>query len=105
MQNVFVLSDPSKVRFDFVRSLTSFTLLIHVFHIFYPQNGNGIIDGKKFKNGKSDNGVPKEVGTEKEKPQSKPAVIETVVPMAWGGGRSFADVLKKEEMPDQRALS
>jgi hypothetical protein len=62
-------------------------------------------DGKKFKNGKVDAGVPKEVGTEKEKPQSKATLIEAVVPMAWGGGRSFADVLKKEDMPEQRTSS
>ena len=45
------------------------------------------------------------VGTEKEKPADKRSVIETVVPLAWGGGRSFADVLKKEKTADQRTAS
>ncbi len=67
-----------------------------------------VSDGKKHRNGRKDTGVPKEVGTDEQKLQDKPSVIETVtqvMPMAWGGGRSFADVLKKEEPTAQHSSS
>ena len=74
--------------------------------LLYPQIENVVSDGKKHRNGRKDTGVPKEVGTHEQKLQDKPSVIETVTQvMAWGGGRSFADVLKKEETSAQNSSS
>ena len=103
--NVFVLSDPSKVRRVVVFVAFHVGQLSDSFSPFILQIGNVMNDGKKYKTGKADSGVPKVVGTEKEKPAEKRSVIEAVVPLAWGGGRSFADVLKKEEAADQRTSS
>lgn len=98
MHNVFVLSDPSKVRYRRCVCYVSRRSVFLIPFIHFPQIANGMNDGKKYKNGKAETGVPKVVGTEKE----KPSVIEAVVPLAWGGGRSFADVLKKEETAGPR---
>jgi hypothetical protein len=46
-------------------------------------------------------GVPKEVDTEKEKSK----VIETGAKASWGGGRSFADILKQGDAMNREFAS